>query len=506
MIRSILLNTSSNVLILFVKMALTFIMAPILIRNLGNYDYGLWEMFAAVIGYMGMLDLGIKPAISRFTAQHSARDEGEELQTLYSSAFLFMCFVGLMLAIAFIIWGLVFPNSLAQEGTESERYALLCFIFAAQFVFVFPGYVAESVLEGLQKYHIKNLITLINSLLGSMLIFNMITPENGLVLLAGINALGLSSKYLIYFMVLRTARNGLLKPLGVKPSLSRLKELIIFGSKSLVQGISTRIENATDSLVIGTILGPASVPFYSIPANLVGYIRTLSWTLTHVFMPVFSQLSATGNNALIIKTYLQGSRFVVAAVLLLSIGVITLGADFIRLWIGPEFSENAEILIIILVAFTALPMLNPFAGRYLTALNEHGIMAKWSPLSALLNIGLSIPLAYSLGIVGVALGSLIPIGIFVYIYMRKCCALLGIQKREYILLSVLPAVVPAILMFAAITLLKQYWPIDGYLVLLACAMIGSLTYLVAFFFVGLKRDERKYIYKKIIPTVQALKN
>src|SRR5690606_20496836 len=82
-------------------------------------------------------------------------------------------------------------------------------------------------------------------------------------------------------------------------SWSRLKELIVFGSKSFIQGIATRVENATDVLVIGFIMGPAMVPFYSIPANLTQHIRGLGWTLTHAFMPLFSGLSAKAEDEMI---------------------------------------------------------------------------------------------------------------------------------------------------------------------------------------------------------------
>lgn len=497
MIRSILVNSGSNVLVMFVKLALTFIMAPIFVSTLGNYDYGLWEMIGAIIGYMGMLDMGIKPAISRFTAKYHATGEHEQQQLMFSSAFVFMAIAGTLLASIFVLWGLWFPHSLAPDGaTDTQKYTLLCLVLAAQFIFVFPGYVADSTLEGLQKYHIKNGITLINSLLGSALIYNFITPENGLVLLAVVNAAGLSLKYVIYFALLRSEKYSSLTPLAVKPSLTRLRELLTFGAKSLIQGISSRIENATDSLVIGSILGPAMVPFYSIPANLVGQIRGFTWTITHVFMPVFSDLTARGKQQVIVQTYLTASRLTVAMVVLMSAGVMLLGADFIRLWMGAEYAQQAQILILILVAFTSLPMLNPFAGRYLTALNEHGIMAKWSPVSAALNLGLSIPLAYGYGIIGVAMGSLIPIGIFVIIYLRRCCQLLEISIATYVRNSILPAI-PALTATVAVTLLaKKYWPVEDYLGLVSLAALACVVYTLMFILSGLAPEQKLWLFQR----------
>src|SRR5690554_8024057 len=98
-----------------IKLAITFIMTPIFVRSLGHYDYGLWEILGAIIGYMGLLDLGIKPAISRFAAKYQAEKGNEDLKLLYSSTFLFMGVVGLLIMSFFVLWGVFFPGIIAES-------------------------------------------------------------------------------------------------------------------------------------------------------------------------------------------------------------------------------------------------------------------------------------------------------------------------------------------------------------------------------------------------------
>jgi len=495
MIKNIMLNSGSNVAILLVKMCLTFIMAPILISNLGNYDYGLWEIFGAVIGYMGMLDLGIRPAISKYSAQYQADNDNKSQQLLMTTATVFMILIGCLLAIIFCIWGIYFPETLSENNENTIRYTYLCLILACQFIFVFPGYVAESILEAKRKYYIKNLFTFINSILGSSAIFVLITPENGLVLLASINAIGLSTKYLLYFIILRSSSNGKMKPFAVKPSMVQLKELILFGSKSLVQGISGRIESATDSLVIGAFLGPAHVPFYSIPSNLVAYIRTLSHTLTHVFMPLFSEMNQK-KDARIAEVFLTVSKLVISLVLMISTGVVLLGAAFISLWIGPEYAEDAKTIIALLVVFIVTPLLNPLGSRYLTAINKHSIYAKLGPISAFINLGLSLVFVQYWGIIGVAMGSVIPMIIFTPIYLRVCCKNLNIEMNTYIRKCIFPSIIPLSLMFITIYFLKLEFSINSFSILLFTALLGSITYLISYVLLSISNEE-KQIFKKI---------
>ena len=65
MLRLLLVNTGSNLATMIVRLAIVFIMTPVLVHNLGRYDYGLWEMISGVMGYMGLFDLGTRPAVSR---------------------------------------------------------------------------------------------------------------------------------------------------------------------------------------------------------------------------------------------------------------------------------------------------------------------------------------------------------------------------------------------------------------------------------------------------------
>ena len=144
----------------------------------------------AVLGYMGLLDIGMKPAISRFAAKYLASEKPGRLQELYSTSFVFLALVGLMLCVFFFLWAVFWPSLLSEDSNSLFKYSLLLFIIGAQLLIVFPGFVAESFLEGFQKYYLKNNITIFNSIVGSTILYFLIEPVNALVLLAGINAIG----------------------------------------------------------------------------------------------------------------------------------------------------------------------------------------------------------------------------------------------------------------------------------------------------------------------------
>ena len=491
--KKVLVNTGSNVCVMFVKLVITFIMTPVLLHNLGNYDYGIWEILVAILGYMGLLDIGMKPAIARFAAKYHALEERGKLQELYSTAWMFLLIVGACLCVFFIMWGMFWPNVLAETPSPQVKYSLLLFIIGVQLLIVFPGYVAESFLEGFQKYYLINNITIFNSIVGAVILYVFIEPVNALVLLAGVNAVGLSVKYLVYTYLLMGKNYGGLKPRIFTASWVSFKEIIGFGVKSLIQGIASRVEIGTDTIVIGYFLGPAIVPLYAIPANLLSYIRNIGWTITHAFMPLFSALSAQNQELEIQRIYLGASRYVVALLLPLCIGATLVGGAFIGVWIGAEYQKDAETIILLLVVFVALPFLNPFSTRYLTAIGRHGLLAKLYPISALVNILASIILVQYWGIIGVALGSAMPVLIVVPIVLKMCCGYLNISVTRYLQQSVWPAVLPTIGMWGSVYMFCQYWPLIGYTEIVAAVVIGAIVYGVLFYIMGMNQSERLWL-------------
>lgn len=492
MMRRLAVNTASNVGTLFIKLSITFVMTPIFIKNLGHYDYGVWEMIGAFIGYMGILDLGIRPAVSRFAARHIAQNDQKQLTLLYATAWIYLFIVGLFISTILVCWGLFFPEILAENSTDTQRYTLLMLILGAQLFLVFPSYTVESYMEAYQEYYLKNNLTIINSIIGCIVVFIFINPANALILVAGVNAIGLIIKYMFYTFYMQYKR-PFLRIRWKYFSFAKLKELFKFSIKTVIQGVSGRIENATDSLVIGAILGPATVPIYSVPAHLASYIRKISYNLTHVFMPYFSALHATNENEKIRRVYVFGSKLTIGCVLILSIGAVGLGEPFLYLWVGSEIASGAAPIIFLLVAFTVVPLINPYCSRYLTAIDRHGIFAKWSPVVALANLILSIILIYPLGIYGVALGSLIPSLIFQPFLLNYCCRHLGMKVSEYLKGAIMPMLLPAVLMTIILVVVRLNYVIDSYRMLLSVATGASLVFCGAAIFTGLTSAERKQL-------------
>lgn len=488
--KRLLTNSSSNLLVMFLKIAITFVMTPIFVHNLGAYDYGVWEITLSVIGYMGILDLGMLPTMARFAAHHRARAEEEQLFQTFASSVVFMGAVGLVLSLVFLVWAVAFPATLADKGQETTRYTVFLLIIGAQILVTFPGYVATSFLEGFQHYAAKNNIVLLNTVVSSIITIVFITPENALILVAALNAIGTILKHLYYFYLLRKERYGNVCFRLRDFYLPKLKELLRFGLKNFIQGASFRLASMSSTIIVGVYAGPAQVMLFSIPNALVRNIRMVVANITQVFLPFFSELNAKGNHDELRAYYLATSRYLSSLVALISVVVALTGVDFLAVWIDPKVAADSEVVLYILLAYTSISSLNPLSSRYLTAIGKNRIFVYWEPPVALATIALSLAFIQWIGLIGVALGILIPNVAIQVAYVRESMRHLGVPVGHFLWSSLSPNLAPALLTVPYLMWFEWQWPLTGWVPLLLAMTSGSLLYLVLYFSVGAPADRR----------------
>jgi O-antigen/teichoic acid export membrane protein len=496
MIKRLIKNTSSNLLLLFVKIAITLIMTPLYLSNMGDYDYGIWIVIASVVGYMGLLDLGIKPAISKFTSQFNVNEDKGSLNILYSTSTLFLIAVGLFCALTLFFIGVYYPEVFFNQPEGEIKYTLVLIIIAIQLALMFPGFAPASVLEGLHLFSLANNISIINSIISATILFFIISPSNALFSLALVNAIGISIKGLLLFFYVAKKSKYQLRPQFKFFKRSVLSELLSFGIKSFVQGLSYRIETVSAPIIISTMLSPALVPFYSLPAALISYIKNIGFTITKTFMPQFSEIIEQGSKEKEIQFYLNASKWTILTILPIICLATILGKDFISLWVGVKYGENSQSVLILLCFFTLIPFLDPCKGRYLTAKNKHGILAKLFPISAAISLLISIVLVEPYGIVGVATGSLVSVFIFSPYYLSYSCKLLGISVFKYLKTSVFPCLIPTLLPSLAIFFVKGNFEITKFIDLFIFTAFYFILYFPLVWGISINRIEKiKIIHK-----------
>lgn len=448
--RLLFINTASNYAVFILQVAVALVMTPLYVKYMGLRDYGLWEVIVSVIGYSGMLDLGLWPTISRFVAKYQAEKNRIKQEETFATAFVFLTIVGFVgaglvtVAVVLLEYELFFGSS-----SDTAYYRLFLFVLFVNVTIKFPGIVAEAYLEGQQRYLVKNLFSIASLVVSSSIVYALIAEARGLLLLATVGVCAMAVKYSYFYLLLFRSQPQEFSFRLSAVSLRHLRRLLKFGMKSFVQGVSSRVIHQAGPVIIAAFSTTAMVPFFTIPASLVRYASNFMMTSTHAFMPLFSALFAADKEKEIRQIFLAANRIIVAFGVLMLLGVALVGPEFISIWISPEMaSQSREVLILLVLGALGLG-LNPFGSRYLTAIDKHGVYAKYDLVFAALSLTLSIALMYWIGLLGVALGVALPVLISLPLYLSVACQHLNISLSRYFANLAFPIVPASIVAFIA---------------------------------------------------------
>jgi O-antigen/teichoic acid export membrane protein len=413
-------NIFSNWINFAVNVLISLFLAPFIVHSLGNTYYGIWVILMQFTGYLFIMDFGIRESIIRYVSKFEAKRNSAELNEILSTSIILYSGIGFLCLFISIVFAFIFPHIISipdGEITTIQIAVVLSGLTIMQFL-VFNVYVG--ILYGLQRFDISNLIGIVASLLRLNLILFFLSNGYGLIALASIQliiSLGTSAFIFVYSNRLLTQHNipfkYLHKPLRDRfPILKRLYKYSIF---VLINNLGDKAIFSTDALIIGIFLSAPAVTFYAIAGTLVTYLRKLIVLSNGVLNPVASKLESKNNMTSISQLLLNGSRYTVLITLPVCIVFLMLGEDFIRVWMGAEYTDLSPLVLYILALITLFAAPHNTINIILYGISRHKVVAYLRVLEAICNLILSIILIHPIGIAGVALGTAIPQFIFMVI-------------------------------------------------------------------------------------------
>src|SRR5687768_12762552 len=83
MIRNIVVSLLS----FLTNIVIAFFLSPFILRSLGDDRYGIWAVFGEMLTYYGLLDFGVRGALSFYAGKALAGQKRDELERYLSTAF-----------------------------------------------------------------------------------------------------------------------------------------------------------------------------------------------------------------------------------------------------------------------------------------------------------------------------------------------------------------------------------------------------------------------------------
>lgn len=171
-----------------------------------------------------------------------------------------------------------------------------------------------------------------------------------------------------------------------------------------------------DNAVISGVMGVAFVTAFAIASRLTSILRGLIAMPMNTSGPTITALNAEGKEQSLRRMFSLSTKLALSAAILFSVELVFFGRSFIALWAGHSVVVDRATFLA-LVGVLAVNALEQPTYAYVIATTRHKVFS-WICLSeGFVNLGLSWWWVHKWGVLGVALGTLIPHALMTGIYM-----------------------------------------------------------------------------------------
>lgn len=487
----ILINAFSNWASLAVNVLVGFVLTPFIIRHVGKGGYGILTLVWSVIGYYGLVNLGVRSAIMRYISRNAGKGDQQAIVEFTSTAFaMFAVTAGLSL-LASLFLGKPLAHLFELSPSDSQSFSVVIAILGATVALSFLETVFSVALLAYELFFINNLFVILSTLFRSGLIVFYLKLDLGLLGVGYAHLGGMALEMLGCLVVCR------LRLPAIQVRLSGIQkrvfyDLISYGMATCLVTLSLLLRVNMDSFVITKWINIESVGVYGVSALLIRQFDNLINTGIGVLSPRFSALDGLEDYGRM-RILFQKSMFIAASLAgSISMGLLVFGGQFIRFWVGPDYYPAVPVLWVLTFAY-AIALAQDPSVKVLYAMNKHRAYALATLIEAVTNLGLSVLLAQYYGIVGVAIGTMIPMVLckltFQPLYVSK---ILGMSPLDFWK----PTLVP--LLLAGLGVLGGYkigimteWERFSYLQSILFALLLTSAYGVVILIVGRKHFQQK---------------
>jgi len=492
--RIYLRNLTANWIGYGLNLVIMFAMSPFVIHRLGDVDYGVWSLMMTMTGYLGLVEVGTRGGVGRFLNYYLAKKDFLKFNSTVNTAMVIFIAIGGVLIVISLILAFILPNifpKIPEYLIPDTR--IILFLISFNVWISFFSVVFRHIIGALERFDLRNIADIFVLLIRTgMTIFALLNGYR-LISLAVIQAFcGLLGLLIVFLMSKKIFPQ--LEICLTKASQESFKELFGFSVWAFIGSLSYRLLYSADNIVIGILLGPKWITFYSVGGLLLYRGRELINQASSVFEPKLIQNCATNELENLKKLYHKGSTLVMAVGLLVFIGMLVFGKEFIFLWMGPRFEISYQIMVILTVSsFGAVAF--QLSGPIYHGMGKVKLLSLLILTQGLANLALTLFLVLKMnfGIEGVAWGSFYPRILWSIITGLIVMRWIKYDMFKFIFDSILRWLVLGIIFgLLCLWIDRVSWP-SSWIFFVFKTLIATFAYLPISFYVLLNKDER-FVY------------
>ncbi len=481
---------------IFLNIIIGLIYIPLMIKLLGQSEYGLYNTVASTISMLTILNLGFGSGYIRYYSRYKAVNDTKSIDKLNGLFLIIFLIIG---AVAFgcgtfLVFNLdmVFENGLTAVELELAR--VLMSLLTVNLTISFPMSVFSSIISAHERFIFLKLLGMAKTVFNPLLTIPLLMLGYGSVAVVTVTlivSLIVDVAYLFYvFRVLkcRFVFCGFEK--GI------FKDLFSYTLFIALNVIVDQVNWNVDKVLLGRFKGTVCVAIYSVGATLQSYYQMFSSAISGVFTPYIHRvinnkdLESSEKIGKLNELFVNIGKIQFALLAMIVSGFVLFGKSFILHWAGEGYDESYYVAILLMIPVT-IPLIQNIGIEIQRALNKHQFRSIAYTGMVFFNLAVTVYLAPRYGAIGAAMGTALSLvianGFIMNIYYHKACNINILHFWKSIARLSLGLIIPII--YGVV--LNRFIEISGFFVLVLVLLSYMVVYLLSMWTVGINLRDRK---------------
>jgi O-antigen/teichoic acid export membrane protein len=487
---NLITGTISKYLLLGLSIGTGIFLMPFTVRHLGQAEYGLWMLVVSMTTYFQLLDMGYGNGIVRHIVAADRRGDTDGVNRIVSTFVYVYGAIGAAACVATVVliaWAV--PRFPRLSPAEVRTAQVLLAVLGGRVAIGFPMTVFGAVTNARQGFVLNNAVAIVTVVVNAVLTYVILEQGHGLLALVvattAVNVLG----YAGYAWTAWHVFPGL-RIRAEYFSRAHWRDVTAFSVYLFVIQLAGQITFNVDNVVVGAFLGTTAVAVYTVALRLAEYQRRLCDQFSGMLFSVAIGFGADGNVAALRETLIEGTRVAITLVVGTSVCLIGFSGPLTHHWMGAGFDGSVAPFIALAVAGVII-VSQAAAGNVLIAVGSHKLLAGVWLAEAVANLAVSLVLVQRMGLIGVALGTLVPVvwG-HLGVMLPRACRAVALPVRRLLAETLRPALVGGTVAALVCVLLRLTLPPASTRGVLAEAALTAASYCVAVYGLGFSRAVR----------------
>lgn len=480
------------------QVIVNLVYVPLLLSNIGDSEYGLYQIVGSIMSYMVTLSTMFSTGLSKQYCVARAKSDTDAMENiLFAGRALFTAgSVVAAMACLFVIPAFRAIYSQSLTPSQLDESVLMFILLVCNLIVSMHNTISVTVISANENFvFLKSLQLLFMVLQPISIIIMMRWYPYAVTIVAVQFFLNLISAS-IQGAYSKFKLNAIVRKHGGCTKI--IKQILVFSGSVMLVMIADQLFWRTNQLVLAFYGGAASVAAYAVAIQITNAYMPIGTAISSVFMPKIALLHAERQHERLSELFTKIGKIAFYPLFLVLTGFFLYGKSFVDLWAGDAMSDAYAIAAILMIPLTVDLMQN-IGLTILQVMDKYYFRGCVYLALAIANALIVYFIAPHYGGFGAAvcssvlmfIGNVLIMNIY-YHFVAK------IDIKSY-WQGVLRIAAPLMLLFAVTAIGNRFFMItvDSFIELLICAILYSAAYCFIAYRFSLSHVERKRLHEFI---------